>query len=189
MDVKCTGIPKAGSDSQLDGLILKIASGDPDGMTQLYSRTRAAVYGLALSYLRNPADAEDVTQDTFVQVWNAAPDYKANGHAMAWLMTITKNMALGHLRAKQRETTLEPEQWEQLPDASSAVSEDDKLLLDFLLRGLTEEECRIVTLHALTGLKHREIAELTGLSLPTVLSKYRRSLKKLNARLEGENRS
>ena len=55
------------------------------------------------------------------------------------------------------------------------------------LASLGEEERRIVLLHAVTGMKHREIAALLELPLPTVLSKYHRALKKMRAYLEGDN--
>ena len=58
------------------------------------------------------------------------------------------------------------------------MSQEDLLTLRALLDTLSDEEREIVTLHALTGLKHREIAALLELALPTVLSKYNRAIKK-----------
>ena len=66
------------------------------------------------------------------------------------------------------------------PDNSS----EDRVVLEAALRLLTGEERRIVMLHAVAGLKHRETAELLELPLSTVLSKYRRALKKLKWGLE-----
>ena len=180
---------KERSEAELEALILRMAGGERESLAELYRRTRAAVYGLALSYLKNPADAEDVCQDAFVRAWNAAPDYVPRGHAMSWLLTIVKHLSLDQLRRKSRETALDEEQWQQLPaDGTSQLSLEDRSLLEFLMQDLSEEESRIVCLHAVAGLKHREIAELTGLGLSTVLSKYHRSLKKLKDRMEGENR-
>ena len=56
-----------------------------------------------------------------------------------------------------------------------------------MLSALSDEERQIVTLHALTGLRHREIAALLELPLPTVLSKYHRAIRKMRADLEGDN--
>jgi len=67
------------------------------------------------------------------------------------------------------------------------VDADDRPLLQHALAGLGEEERRIVLLHAVTGMKHREIAALLELPLPTVLSKYHRALKKMRAYLEGDD--
>ena len=98
---------------------------------------------------------------------------------MGWLMTITRNLALDRLRQHSRTQTLPHEDWQALPEEASPVTAEDRMMLEALLSVLEDQERQIVTLHALTGLKHREIAALLGLPLPTVLSKYSRALKKL----------
>ncbi len=57
-----------GSQSALEQLLARIASGDREALGQLYHRTRSAVYALTLSYTKNAQDAEDLMQDTFVRV-------------------------------------------------------------------------------------------------------------------------
>ena len=69
----------------------------------------------------------------------------------------------------------------------TALSPEERELLQTALAALEEQERRIVVLHAVTGLKHREIAQLLELPLATVLSKYHRALKKLKVRLEGDD--
>ena len=59
-------------------------------------------------------------------------------------------------------------------------------LLELAVNALADEERRVVMLHAVAGLKHREIADLLEMPLATVLSKYHRALKKLNNRLKGD---
>lgn len=172
---------------RLDDLLSEIADGNQDSLAQLYGRTRAAVYGLALSYLKNKSDAEDVTQDTFVQIWNCAKSFRPQGRPMAWLMTVTRNMALQQLRRKAREQTMEPEEWEQLPAPQNGSKTEDRDLVNQMLNLLSAEESRIVTLHAVAGLKHREIADLVEIPLATELSKYHRALKKLKNAMEGED--
>ena len=98
---------------------------------------------------------------------------------MAWLLTIVRNLAMDQLRRPKHEEPLTWEGWQtQLADVP-AVSAEDRMALAALLTALESQERQIVTLHALTGLKHREIAALLDLPLPTVLSKYSRALKKL----------
>ena len=99
---------------------------------------------------------------------------------MAWLLTIARNAALSRLRLRQRTAPLEEVDWEP------TVTDEDRLVLESLLAGLGEQERQIVALHAVAGLKHREIGELLGLPLATVLSKYSRALKKLRAYLREE---
>ena len=170
---------------ELEQLLLRVAAGEQEALEALYHRTRTAVYALALSLLKNVHDAQDVTQDTFVQIWNSAPGYRAQGAPMAWILTVARNLALTRLRRSGRQAELEPEQWEAIPADAPGVTAEDRHLLQEALAALGEEERRIVLLHAVSGLKHREIAALLELPLATVLSKYHRALKKLRRFLEG----
>ena len=177
----------ANPNGELEALISGIAAGSREDLAELYRRTRAAVYGLALSYLKNGAEAEDVAQDTFVKVWAAAPSYRPQGKPMAWLLTISRNLALGRLRTAARIQDLSEAQWSAFSIESDSLTADDRTVLAAALGRLSDEERHIVVLHAVCGLKHREIAQFLGLALPTVLSKYHRSLKKLKTILEGDD--
>ena len=89
------------------------------------------------------------------------------------------------LREGKNSVTMSPEDWmEAFADRPDFTSED-AMTLTQLMDALTDEEREIVSLHALTGFKHREIAEMMDLALPTVLSKYHRALKKLKSTLQG----
>ena len=177
----------ANPSEELEALLSGIAAGSREDLAELYRRTRAAVYGLALSYLKNGAEAEDVAQDTFVKVWAAAPSYRPQGKPMAWLLTIARNLALGRLRTAARSQDLSDAQWSAFSIESDTLTSDDRTVLGAALGRLSDEERHIVVLHAVCGLKHREIAQFLGLALPTVLSKYHRSLKKLKTILEGDD--
>ena len=84
-------------------LIMNIARGDRDALAEVYLQHKGAVYAFALSMLRQAQAAEDVMQETFLQLWNAASTYVPRGQsALPWLLGITKNTALKHLRASQR---------------------------------------------------------------------------------------
>ena len=173
--------------AELERLLSGVAAGDREALAQLYHRTRTAVYGLALSYLKNAHDAQDVTQDTFVRVWDSAHQYRAKGSPMGWLLTVCRNLALMKLRQSARQGELSEEEWDAIPADTKGLSLEDRELLQTALAGLEDQERRIVLLHAVTGLKHREIAALVELPLPTVLSKYHRALKKLRVCMKGED--
>ena len=169
----------------LEPLMAGLAAGDQEALGQLYRRTRMAVYGLALSILRHGHDAEDVTQDTFVRAWEKAEQYRPQGTPMAWLLAITRNLALMKLRERSRTRDLPPEDWESFAVDSHDVTAEDRAVLAAALGRLSDEERQVVMLHASAGLKHREIAQLLEMPLSTVLSKYRRALSKLKQTLEG----
>lgn len=174
----------AATHRRLDRLLVEVAGGDREAFGRLYEDTRAAVYAMALSVLKNADDARDVTQDTFVRIWESAPQYRPQGSPMAWILTVAKNLSRMRLRQHAHHAELEPSQWDAIPADAPAVTAEDRHLLGEALATLTDEERRIVMLHAVTGLKHRELADLLELPLPTVLSKYHRALKKLKAFME-----
>ena len=173
--------------SELEALLLRVADGDQDAFAQVYHRTRAAVYALALSILKNAHDAQDTTQDAFVRIWDHAPAYRPQGSPMAWILTITRNLARMHLRQNARHVDLDEAEWDAIPAALPDVTPEDRHLLQTALATLSDEERRVILLHAVSGLKHREIAAVLELPLPTVLSKYHRALKKLRAFVKGDD--
>ena len=172
---------------QLQQLLLSIAGGEREALAELYQRTKTAVYGLALSYLKNAHDAQDLTQDVYVQVWNCAEQYRLAGSPIGWLLTVCRNLCLMHLRHEKKKTALSEEEWDAIPAQACSLDADERILLLYALAALGDAERRIVLLHAVTGMKHREIAALLELPLPTVLSKYHRALKKMRVIMEGDD--
>lgn len=167
----------------LDTLLGRIADGDTAALEALYRRTQTAVYGFALSVLKNAHDAEDVLHDCYVAVWNNAVQYRSQSKPMAWLITIAKNLCLGQLRA-QRKTAEMPEELPFLSADAAGISVEDRTVLSACMRQLSDGERQIVTLHAVAGFKHREIAAILQMPLATVLSKYNRAIKKLKQHLQ-----
>ena len=172
---------------ELQQLILRVAGGEREALAELYQRTRSAVYGLALSYLKNAHDAQDLTQDVYVQVWDCAAQYRPTGSPMGWLLAVCRSLCLMRLRREERHAALSEEEWDAIPMQECGLDTEERVLLQNALESLGEEERRIVLLHAVTGMKHREIAALLELPLPTVLSKYHRALKKMRIFLEGDD--
>ena len=174
---------------ELDGLLLRVGQGDREAFARLYGLTRGAVYSLALSMVGSVQEAQDVSQDVFVKVWENAPSYRSQGSPMAWLLTVARNLCRSRLRQSGRQVLLDEAEWEAIPAAAPDVTPEDRAVLQGALARLGAEERQIVLLHAVSGLKHREIAELLEQPLSTVLSKYHRGLKKLKSLMKGENKS
>lgn len=173
-------------EGRLDERLLPlVGQGDPEAFEVLYRSTEKAVYALALSILRNPHDAEDIVQETYLKVRAAAHLYVPQGKPLAWLFTITKNLCRDLLRGQSR-TEAAPDGAEDDLRFSYVSDPTDRLVLEAALKALGEEERQVVLLHAASGLKHREIARDLGLPLSTVLSRYSRALKKLQRYLTEE---
>jgi RNA polymerase sigma-70 factor (ECF subfamily) len=162
-----------------------IAAGDKRAFADLYNASSKAIYAYLMTYVKNPDDAADLMQDTYLKVRSAAGIYQAYGKPMAWLFTIARNLAL----MKLRQNAAHPQ--EALDTAISAAQTDmkqaeDRLVLTAAMSILSEEDYRIVMLHAVAGLKHREIAELLGIGLSNTLNRYNRALKKLRKEIGGD---
>ena len=165
--------------AELEALLRSLAKGHGEALEPLYRRTRAAVYGFALSICCNMHDAEDITQQTYLRVLDAAERYRYEGKPMAWILTITKNLSRSHLRTSARMAPTRETDWEAMLEAHERLTPEDRLTIRDLIEQLSERERQIVLLRAAGGLKHREIAQLLELPLSTVLSSYQRSIQKL----------
>lgn len=164
-------------------LILRMAEGDNDAFRDLYQQTCDAVFGFALSILRNVHDAENVMHDTYLRIHRSAAAYQPMGKPMAWILTIVRNLCYTML--KNGDVCEEISEYDNLLQISEQEQTVDRMVLQRALEVLPFEDRQIVVLHALTGMKHREIAELLDLPLGTVLSKYKRSLAKMRKEIEG----
>lgn len=169
---------------QLDRCIARLATGDSGALEELYHMVNAPVYAFSLSLLKNSHDAEDVLQDCIVSVYNGAGSYRSAGKPMAWVLTIAKNLCYQKLRERQRFSDLPQEDWEPWLTAHERLSTEDRLVIRSCMEELADQERHIVALHAVSGLRHREIAQLLELPLSTVLSKYSRAIQKLRQTME-----
>ena len=184
--IKSSFSPEQNNDTD-ENLILRMAAGEREALSELYSRTDSAVYGFALSILKDRYAAEDVMQETYIKIMDSADTYVPMGKPMAWILTIVKNLSLMRLRSSKNELSAPLDESFDLTDDRDFSKEfDDKLLLQTVVKILDSEERQIVTLFAVSGMKHREIASLMGLPLSTVLSKYRRTIKKIKKHMEEE---
>ena len=173
-------------------LLLRVAQGDKEAFQRLYQNTDKTIYGFILSILRNPQDAEEIMQETYLKIWTSAAGYKSQGKPLAWMFTIARNLCYMKFRDQKREADIglsdlsEGELGEFCPQIEDAA---DKMVLKAALHILNEEERQIVLLHTTAGMKHREIAADLEMPLATVLSKYNRAMKKLQKHLreEGEH--
>lgn len=179
-----------GSGQKLDeSLFIKIGQGDMGAFETLYVQTERAVYAYVFSMLKNPQDTQDIVQDTYLKIRAAAHLYQPQGKPMAWLFTIARNLTHNLQKRSSRSVYLDDGDLENWSAISYITDPTDRLILEAAFKLLSEEERQILLLHALSGMKHREIAKSMGVPLSTVLSRYQRSLKKLRRFLSGQEES
>lgn len=164
--------------------LLRIAKKDKEALSYVYNQTKTSVYGFALSILKNPYDAEDVLQETYITIYSAADKYEPQGKPLAWIFTIAKNLCFMKLREGKKMAEWSEEKFEKIEAYQPEVTIEDKIVLRAAMEQLTCEEGQIIMLHAVAGFKFREISAMLTLPLATVLSKYHRSIKKLKISME-----
>ena len=172
-------------DVRIEELILEMAGGNIDAMGELYELAGSSVYSYAMSKTADPSLSEDITHDTFVRMYKYARRYTPMGKPMAWIISIELNIIRRGFNRASR--VVYSDELEERSDESDIAGDliRNEFIAD-LLHILSPDEREIVILHAVSGLKHREIAKLLGMPLATVLSKYSRAIKKLKKHAEGK---
>ena len=166
-------------------LLQRVARGDDAALGQLYDLLGAAVLALARRIVRDPARAEEVTQEVFVQAWQTAARYDpSRGSARTWLMTLAHRRAVDVVRHDQAATDREDRyDWSSGPD-HDVVSETVTIRLEQqqvrrCLDGLTPLQREAIELAYYQGHTYPEVAELLDANLATVKTRMRDGLIRL----------
>jgi len=170
-------------------LLKRIASGDTEAFQQLYHSTDRTIYSFILSIIKNPHDAEEIMQETYLKIWTSAGSYHSQGKPLAWMFTIARNLCYMKFRDQKHmaDIGLEELSGEETGELCLPLENlADAMVLRAALEILKEDERQIVLLHASAGLKHREIAASLQMPLATVLSKYNRAMKRMKQYLREE---
>jgi RNA polymerase sigma-70 factor (ECF subfamily) len=172
-------------------LIAAIQGRDVRALELLYDRHRVLAYSLALRSLGNPADAEDVVQEAFLNVWRAAGTFRRDRSTpRSWILSIVHHRAIDKLRGrKSRVQPVALEEGMNVPD-SADVWRDVAGKLDSddvrqALRELPAEQRQTIELAYFEGYTHVQISELMDVPLGTVKGRMRIGLHKLKSLLEG----
>jgi RNA polymerase sigma-70 factor, ECF subfamily len=172
-------------------LVARLKRRDPDAMASLYDRYGRMIYSLILRMVRNDAAAEDLTQETFLRVWNRVHGFDQERGALGpWILAVARNRAIDYLRSVQGrefESALEMERVEN--PALFSNFENDILNIDRIRRlksafeKLTPNQRTVIDLAYYEGLSQVEMAERLKQPLGTVKTWVRTALKVLREEL------
>ena len=182
-------------------VIRQAQAGDTEALTQLILSQQHYVYSIAMSVLKDPDDAADLTQEAFMRLFRALPQYNGESRFTTWLYRLVVNLGRDELPRRGRQVpVVSPTADEEDQDPMSSVADDDRwidpaLALDSrelrgaVRRALTqlEEHYRLVlTLYYFDDMKYTDIAEVLDMPLNTVKSHIRRGKERLAALLQTE---
>jgi RNA polymerase sigma-70 factor, ECF subfamily len=163
------------------------AGGDQGAFALLYDASRQLVYTTALRILREPADAEEVTLDVYMQAWRNAKDYtEGRGTVGAWLVMLARSRAIDRVRAHASRTRREEpfQEFAQFrsaepgPDRESEVSQRRRKVVS-ALDMLPPEQREVIELAFFSGLTHSELATQLNQPLGTVKTRVRQGMMKI----------
>ncbi|MEU8182153.1 RNA polymerase sigma factor [Micromonospora sp. NPDC049044] len=180
--------PPQNPDPPVDDIALRFRAGDEVALREAYDRYGRAVLHLATSMLANRADAEDVTQATFVAAWLGRDTFDpTKGSLIGWLLGIGRRKVIDRMRASARETRV-VDTVRQLPEpAQTGPGPDqvvDRLVIADELARLPDDQRRMLELAFYDDLTHQQISAMTGVPLGTVKSHIRRGMASLKRRWE-----
>jgi RNA polymerase sigma-70 factor, ECF subfamily len=167
-------------------LIQRMATGDREAFASFYDRYAALVLTFATRLLQVRADAEDLLQEVFLQVWRQAKSYdQARGSPKAWIITITRSRAIDKLRSRRRqdESAGSPPLSSPLDGGgkggSGAAKSEARLTVHGALAQLPEAQRVVLELAYFDGFTQSEIAARLGEPLGTVKTRLRAGLERL----------
>ncbi len=170
-----------------DILIARARSGDLDALEALYRAFETPVYNLALRVLRSPEDAEDVLQETFLEVVRSIGQYRGEGHLWGWIRQIAASKALMRIRRNQvRETEALHEESAAARGGSETGAVPARIDLERAFERLSAMSRAVVWLHDVEGYTHEEIAELMGKTVSFSKSQLARAHARLRRMLDRE---
>ena len=168
-------LPSVEDDASLLALVQR---GDETAMAALFDRYSKVVYSVALRVLRDPASAEDVLQEIFMQIWRSPDGFIATrGSLGGWLAVVSRNRSIDTLRRKRPS-----EQVDDLNLASNCNLADEaerNVMIErarVVINQLPSEQRKTLEMAFFDGLTHSEISEMTGDPLGTVKTRIRSAL-------------
>ena len=177
-------LPTAARDVDF-ALAQSAATGDMTAFEQVYQRHNRRVYSLCLRMTQNPPEAEDLTQEVFIQLYRKIGSFRGDSAFTTWLHRLTVNQVLMHFRkrsVRDEKTTDDGETPEQILPGSEnpmAMPIVDRLALDKAIGQLPNGYRTVFVLHDVEGYEHEEIARLLKVSIGTSKSQLHKARMKL----------
>ncbi len=184
------GVPAAPAAERLADLLRRSAKGDQVAFAELYDATQARVFGLAVRVVRDPAQAEEVTQEAFLEVWRTAGRFDSDkGSALSWLMTICHRKSVDRVRSAEsstrRDTTYHQQNHtidiDSTADAAQVSMEAQRVRK--AMGSLTDVQREALELAYFGGYTHTEVAGILSIPVGTAKTRIRDGLIRLRDKM------
>ena len=173
------------SDSQMQ-LIERVKNRDQQAFYSLYKAHEKRVYALCLRLVADQAQAQDVTQEVFVQLWQKIDSFDGRAKFSTWLHRVASNIAISHLRHNKSWLQKVVSSEEQGMDLEQVAQCQELNGLDKLILRLPERARQVFVLHAVEGYRHEEIGQMMNMAVGSSKSQYHRARTLLQEWYENE---
>ena len=175
-------------------LVQAIVERSPEAIAELYDRYSGMLKALSQRILHDPSDAEEILQETFLQVWNQAGRYDPKRSSVStWLVLISRSRSIDRLRSRQVKLRTATAAGRENPDihtspkgVGNVLGQERRKRLQEEMARLPSEQSQVLELAFYGGMTQSEIAEHTGIPLGTVKTRTLLAMKKLRQALHAE---
>lgn len=168
---------------EFDRCMRRIQKGDKSGLKEIYEAYISYIYAVILGVVKNKENAEDLTAEFFIKLWNMADQYKAGSGHKTWMTVIARNMSIDFLRKAGREQLTDEVQEvsDAIPGEHPSMENEVVGRMNFreTIEQLPDTEQQILTMKLAGQMTFKEIAKVLGIPMGTVTWKYQNSLEKL----------
>lgn len=168
---------------EFEACIRRIRAGDKNGLKEIYEAYVGLVYSVIYDMTRQKEDAQDVTSEFFIRLWERADSYRPGGGHRGWMLTIARNLAVDFLRKRNREYLVE--ETEPVQEDGKAQDFADAVVgnlnMQEAIAKLKASEQEVLDMKVMGQMTFREISDVLQKPMGTVTWLYRQGIAKLRA--------
>lgn len=185
------------TEGKFEACIVAMNNGDKDGLREVYEEYISYIYGIVRGLLVNKEEAEDITSDFFIRLWEKSDTYKPGSGHKGWMATIARNMAIDYIRKRKREEPVDflenreedtggvsaGKKADMIQARENPNSVEEQVIADMTIKEalalLKESERRVVHMKIMGQMTFQEIADILEEPMGTVSWRYRQAIKTL----------
>lgn len=170
------------TEAKFEQCIRQMNEGDKEGLRQVYEEYVSYIYGIVYQKIGNRENAEDITSEFFIKIWEKSASYKPGSGHRGWLATIARNMAIDFIRKYKREEltdTFEDTAGEYSGGNSVEDTVVNQSLIKDALESLSEKEREVIHMKVMGDMTLQEISKALGVPMGTIAWRYREAVNKL----------
>lgn len=185
------------TEGNFEACIVAMNKGDKDGLREVYEEYISYIYGIVRGLLASKEEAEDITSDFFIRLWEKSDTYKPGSGHKGWMATIARNMAIDYIRKRKREEPVDfsenreedtggisaGKKAEMIQAGEKSNSVEEQVIADMTIKEalalLKDSERRVVHMKIMGQMTFQEIADILEEPMGTVAWRYRQAIKTL----------